>query len=266
MLILPVLLGAAIGMILGLTGAGGGILAVPALVMGLGMSLTQAAPIALIAVGAAAALGAADGLRRGLVRYKAAALMSVVGALTAPLGLAIAHRLPAFWLAVLFSFAMLAVAWRMFRQSLQAAHAHDAMADARKPCHISPQTGKFIWTGRAGVSISLIGAVSGLCTGMLGVGGGFIIVPALTALTDAPMRTIVPTSLMVIALVSSAAVLAALDRGVDFPPAAWWFIAATGAGMLLGRIVSGRIPACWVQRSFAIVCVVVAAVLVARAW
>ncbi|MFJ1017246.1 TSUP family transporter, partial [Bordetella bronchiseptica] len=74
-------LGILIGLTLGLTGAGGGILAVPALVLGLGMDMPQAAPVALMAVGLAAAVGSAEGLRRGTVRYKAAALMSVVGGL-----------------------------------------------------------------------------------------------------------------------------------------------------------------------------------------
>ncbi|WP_241137097.1 TSUP family transporter, partial [Achromobacter xylosoxidans] len=83
-------LGLCIGASLGLTGAGGGILAVPALMFGLHMSLAQAAPVALIAVGAASAVGAIQGLRSGLVRYKAALLMAITGAITAPLGLALA--------------------------------------------------------------------------------------------------------------------------------------------------------------------------------
>lgn len=64
-------LGVIVGLILALTGAGGGILAVPLLMVGAQLTLPQAAPIALLAVGMAAALGAALGLKAGIVRYKA---------------------------------------------------------------------------------------------------------------------------------------------------------------------------------------------------
>ena len=71
---LTLLMGAAVGVILALTGAGGGILAVPMLVFGLHMSLVEAAPVGLLAVGLASAVGALLGLREGVVRYRAAAI------------------------------------------------------------------------------------------------------------------------------------------------------------------------------------------------
>ncbi|NNG63019.1 TSUP family transporter, partial [Pseudomonas fragi] len=63
---LIIVLGVLVGLLLGLTGAGGGILAIPALTLGLGWSLLEATPVALLAVGIAAAVGALDGLRKGL--------------------------------------------------------------------------------------------------------------------------------------------------------------------------------------------------------
>jgi uncharacterized protein len=90
-----ILLGSLVGALLGLTGAGGGVLAVPALMLGLGLSMTDAVPVALIAVGGAAWLGGLAGLRQGLVRYKAALLMAVLGTVCAPAGVWLAHRLPA---------------------------------------------------------------------------------------------------------------------------------------------------------------------------
>src|SRR5437868_3455582 len=108
--------GLLIGIVLGLTGAGGGILAVPALVLGLGWPMTQAAPVALFAVGAAAAVGAVDGLRKGMVRWRAALLMALLGAVFTPLGLFFAHRLPESLLMALFCVVLLIVAWRMFSQ------------------------------------------------------------------------------------------------------------------------------------------------------
>src|SRR5690606_5295593 len=87
-------LGAIGGLILRLTGAGGGILAVPLLVFGLGLSVGAAAPVGLVAIAIAAGLGALLGLREGIVRYRAAMLVAAIGIAFAPLGLGLAHRLP----------------------------------------------------------------------------------------------------------------------------------------------------------------------------
>ena len=72
---LSLLMGAAVGIVLALTGAGGGILAVPLLVFGLHLQMSQAAPVGLLAVGLAASVGALLGLREGVVRYRAALLI-----------------------------------------------------------------------------------------------------------------------------------------------------------------------------------------------
>ncbi|MFY3308065.1 sulfite exporter TauE/SafE family protein [Achromobacter ruhlandii] len=258
------LLGLCIGVSLGLTGAGGGILAVPALMFGLGLTLTQAAPVALIAVGIASAVGALQGLMRGLVRYKAAMLMAAVGALTAPVGLSLARHLPAHWLSLTFAGVMLLVALRMARQS-RCASAGDAADAAPKTCRLSPETGRFVWNRVTAATLGGIGAVSGICTGMLGVGGGFIIVPALTHFSDARMISIVSTSLMVIALVSAATVSSALLHGLTLSAAQWTFVAAAIAGMAAGRMLAPRVPQAVLQQVFAAVCVAVAAVLVWRA-
>ncbi|WP_236849643.1 sulfite exporter TauE/SafE family protein [Chromobacterium subtsugae] len=100
------LLGALVGAVLGLTGAGGGILAVPALMAAQGWSLPQAAPVALLAVAAGAALGAYEGWRRQLVRYRAAAWMAASGVPFAAAGASVAHLLPAPLLSTLFALAM----------------------------------------------------------------------------------------------------------------------------------------------------------------
>ena len=95
----------------------GGILAIPALVIGLGWTLTQSTPVALFAVSAAAAVGAIYGLRKGLVRYRAALLMALLGAVFSPLGVYLAHSLPNAVLISLFSRVMVIVAIRMARQA-----------------------------------------------------------------------------------------------------------------------------------------------------
>lgn len=254
-------LGVLVGVVLGLTGAGGGILAVPALVFGLGWPVSRAAPVALIAVAAAAALGAVEGLRRGLVRYRAAAFMAAVGMLLAPLGLRAAAAAPERALLLAFAAAMIVVAVRMFRHA-GSTHAHGTPPPAR----IDPATGRLRWTGAATAALGAIGAASGFLTGLLGVGGGFLIVPALRRFTDIAMPGIVATSLAVIAIVSAGSVVmaslgaAVVPLGVAVP-----FAAGAAAGMVLGRIGTHRLHPAHLQRIFALVAICVALGLVVRA-
>lgn len=256
-------LGAIIGITLGLTGAGGGILAVPALVLGLGFPMQSATPVALIAVGMAALVGALDGLRRGTVRYKAAALMAIVGSLVSPLGIMLAGQMSPTWLQVLFSAVMVLVAVRMLRQAMLSGA---ASADSRpKACMLSESTGRFIWNRRSGFTIAGIGATSGLFTGLLGVGGGFIIVPALRHFSNVSMHGIVSTSLMVITLISATTVANALIQGVAVPVSAWWFVGFTIVGMVGGRLLAPLVPARTLQAGFAVVCLAVAGLLLFRA-
>ncbi|MGY4493659.1 sulfite exporter TauE/SafE family protein [Pseudomonas sp. TE3610] len=260
---LAMLLGMVIGVVLGLTGAGGGILAVPALVLGLGWPMTQAAPVALLAVGAAAAVGAIDGLRKGIVRWRAALLMAGLGTLFTPLGLLVAHRLPDHLLVGLFCGVLLIVAWRMFSQSREAKCAGSGIDHSweQKNCMLNHQTGRLNWTLRCSVTLSVVGSCCGFLTGLLGVGGGFLLVPAFRQLTDIRVHGIIATSLMVIALVSGMAVVGALHAGVRIPLEGGAFIAASVVGMVVGRVLSPRIPARVLQVGFAGLCVAVAVYL-----
>ena len=255
-----ILLGTLVGTLLGLTGAGGGVLAVPALMLGLGLSMTEAVPVALIAVGGAAWLGGLAGLRRGQVRYKAALLMAVLGTVCAPAGVWLAHRLPSRLLVVLFCIVMLLIAVRMLAPLIGGGRGGRAGALERN-CMLDPSTGRFSWDLRCSATLAGIGGVAGLFTGMLGVGGGFLIVPAFRQFSDLTMRASAATSLAVIALVSTATVLGSLLGGARIPGVGWVFIAATGAGMVAGRHFSPRIPEQWLQTGFALL-----VLLVAFAW
>lgn len=261
------ILGFIVGMSLGLTGAGGGILAVPALVLGVGLSMTTAAPIALIAVGLAALTGAIDGLRRYLVRYKAAVLMSVIGGVISPAGVWLAKRLPEFWLMTLFSLVMFVVATRMFNQARRSKNNNSTEKITSKACMVSDATGKFIWNSRCTFTIASIGAVSGLLTGLLGVGGGFIIVPMLKRFTNLQMHHIVATSLMVIALISGVTVLNALATSDALDnPVTWPFVGFVVAGMISGRVIAPKIPPLYIQMGFAILCALSASIILLNAF
>lgn len=115
-------------------------------------------------------------------------------------------------------------------------------------------------------ALAATGSLTGLMTGMLGVGGGFIIVPMMRKLTDVSMHGIVATSLMVIALVGSGGVLATATHGATLPPeVALWFTGATATGMLSGRLASHHIAARQVQLGFASILVCVALALLVKA-
>jgi len=268
------ILGVIVGLVLGLTGAGGSVFAVPLLMFGLGWTLTQAVPVALIAVCAAATFGTLAAWNASHVRYRAAAVMAAVGCLTAPLGLRLADRLPEAWLATAFAVILVVVALRMIAQAraspaetrvVRAAVIGDGKPAVGPMCHTSASTGRLIWTRKCAATISCIGATAGFLSGMLGVGGGFVIVPALRAATVLSMHSAVATSLMAIALTSAGTVISSMAMGRLLP----WivaipFVLGSMFGMLIGRRIAPRIVGPHLQQGFALVMLCAAALLVIR--
>lgn len=262
-MLLIVALGGVVGLLMGLTGAGGGILAVPLLVFSLNMTVRDAGPIALLAVGIAAAMGALVGLRAGVVRYKAALLMAGTGVLGAPFGMWLAHILDTRILSILFSAVLLWIAYKGFKTSKPN---QDTAARNTIACNRNPGHGRFIWTGRCASSLSASGTVAGMLSGLLGVGGGFVLVPSLQRHTDLAMRAIVATSLAVIALISLAGVVTSASSGhfdyeVGIP-----FSGGAIFGMILGATLTSRIPAAHLRIMFAGLCTVVAIGMLGRAF
>lgn len=272
---MSILLGVVIGLVLGLTGAGGSILAVPLLMAGLGWSITQAATVSLLAVVAAAAVGTGLAWRHSYVRYRAALLMAFVGTLVAPVGIWVADRLQSSLLVTIFAVVLGIVAVRMFRQTLvakqDAAIVRATVAGEGEPapgiiCRVNPATGRLIWTWSVAGVIGLIGALTGFLSGLLGVGGGFVIVPALRATTPLSMHSAVATSLMAIALISLGTVVSGLLLGRSLPlVVALPFVAGAVIGMGLGRIAAPRIAGPHLQQGFAVVAGLVALIMAAHA-
>lgn len=257
-------LGLIVGIILALTGAGGGILAVPLLVFGVGLSVAEAGPIGLLAVGIAAALGAALGLKAGTVRYRAALLVAGAGMLLAPFGIWLANRTDHRWLSFIFALVLLFVAYRTFHQATGRPLGDRHVDDRTLACIRDTDSGRFVWTTRCAGALALSGSVTGLLSGLLGVGGGFVMVPALQRYTDLAMQSVLATSLAVIALVSvtgvaSSAIAGHMNWAVALP-----FSAGALAGMLGGRLISSRIAGQLLQKGFAVVSAVVAVGMIAK--
>lgn len=254
-------LGAAVGGVLALTGAGGGVLAVPLLVLILHWPVTQAVPAALLAVGLAAMLGAWQGLRADQVRWRAALLMGGAGMLGAPLGVAMGQRLPSAPLLWGFAALMLWLAWRQWPRPAQV---QDTEPRPLPPCVMDPRSGRLHWTSPCARALAMTGAVSGVLSGLIGVGGGFVIVPALMRNTDLALRQIQLTSLAVIALVSASGVASAAWHGQVRWAEALPFAGGAMLAMLAGHRLAEHLPAAMGQRLFALSCVVVAGLLLAR--
>lgn len=264
-MIAVLVLGFTVGVILALTGAGGGILAVPFLVFGVGLSMTEAGPIGLLAVGLAATLGAVMGLRNGIVRYKAALVTASAGVICSPLGLWLAQRMPNRPLTILFALLLMYVAFRAFQKSLPF-HGRAKACATRKPppCILDENRGKLNWTGPCAWALTASGIVAGVLSGLLGVGGGFVMVPALQRYTNLTTQSVLATSLTVIALVSMSGVVASSAMGHMQWAIALPFSMGAIVGMLGGRLAAARLPEPYLQRGFALVSTLVAAALLVK--
>lgn len=249
---ITIALGLFVGLVMAITGAGGAILSLPLLVFFLHLKIIDAAPISLMAVMLSASLAALLGLRSGIVRYKAATLLAIFGVLCAPLGVYVAHQLSEKTLAILFSIVLLTVSARSFQKfrtptlligdDCDDPNGCDDEIKEAPPCAVNPATSKLFWTAPCTQRLVLTGSFSGFISGLLGVGGGFIIVPTLHSISNLETKMIVATSLAVIALVSMASALSYVGGGNVLWNIALPYVSATVVGMFLGRVLHTKIP------------------------
>ncbi|GGQ31981.1 sulfite exporter TauE/SafE family protein [Streptosporangium pseudovulgare] len=245
-------LGAVIGILLGLLGGGGSILAVPALVYGAGLPLDSAVPASLLVVGVSSATAALPRIRAHQVRWRIAAVFGGAGAVAAFGGAALNRLLPP--QAILIGFAaLMAVAGR---RMLAGRTATGGACDL--------PGGGVNWRSCLPKAVG-VGAAVGVLTGLFGVGGGFLIIPALVLGLGLPMTAAVGTSLLIV-VVNSAAGFAAhagkatLDYGVIAS-----FTAAAVAGSLAAARLGHRLDPVRLRRWFAYLVFAVAAFVAAQA-
>lgn len=253
-MILLIIEGMFIGMLLGLTGAGGGILAVPALMASQGWTVAEAAPVGLIAVTISAMLGTLQGLIQKNVRYRAAIWIALLAIPFAHIGVYFSQVVPKTYLTVLFALVMCVVAFRLFfGQNVE---------QPNPMCRLNPNTGRFVWNKKTAFIFGFIGIIAGFLTGLLGVGGGFLIVPALKKTTNLNLNSIVCTSLMIIFLVGATTIGLHLLDGFCYPAKVTSiFVGSCIGGLLIGKQLLSKISPLWVQKTFAITVMCVACVL-----
>ncbi|RBA23746.1 sulfite exporter TauE/SafE family protein [Herminiimonas fonticola] len=261
-MLFSLVLGASVGLVMGLTGAGGGILAVPLLVFALNMTVSEAGPIALLSVGLSAAVGAMIGFRAGAVRYRAAMVIAGTGILAAPLGVWLAQRLDTNFLGILFAVVLIWIAYKNLmegRQKIQKTIDGDSL-----PCIRDEKSGRFVWTSKCASRLLFAGSFAGVLSGLLGVGGGFVMVPALQRYTDLAMKSVVATSLAIIALISLTGVVVSVSAGHFDHDVGVPFAGGSAVGMLIGQALSLRLPAKYLKIAFAIICILVACLMVGK--
>lgn len=246
-LLIVVAVGLVIGTLLGLLGGGGSILAVPALVYGVGLPLDEAIPTSLLVVGLSSAAAVLPRLNQ--VQWRLTAIFSATGAAAAIAGSTVNRHLDPSIVLLGFAAIMVAAALRMMRST----------DDAGGSCALSG--GEVNWRSclpKAAAS----GVVVGFLTGLFGVGGGFLIVPALTLLLGLPMTTAAATSLVVIVANSGSAFAAhAGDTHIDVTVAATFTAAAMIASLAAGR-VAPSLPNHRLRRWFAYVVLATAAYVI----
>ncbi|WP_406339479.1 sulfite exporter TauE/SafE family protein [Streptomyces sp. NBC_00649] len=256
-LILALVAGAVVGLALGGLGGGGSVLAVPALIYLLGFTPVAATTASLIIVTLTSISSLAAHARDGNVRWRSGLLFAAAGIGPAMLGGLAAGHIPATALTIAFSVIAALAAWRMLRPSRPAQEGPVPGSPAEDgPVHDSPAQDRPVRPPRAAGSGAGLGAV----TGVLGVGGGFLAVPALVGVLGLRMKTAVGTSLLVIVINSLAALATrtgtadGLDWAVIAP-----FTAAAILGAWDGKRLATKISGNRLQRVFAYVLLAVAA-------
>lgn len=264
--------GAVVGFSLGLTGGGGSIFAVPLLVYGLGVATREAIGVSLAAVGATALVGGLRRLARGEVEVRTGLLFAVAGMLGAPAGSWLGRRVPEGVLLLLFAVLMVLVAVRMWVQASRRPEETRALRGASAgptdesgpSCRRDP-SGRLHLSSRCFVVLVVAGLAAGVLSGLFGVGGGFVIVPALVLVTGMGIHRAVATSLLVIALVSASGLASQLAAGRPLPWAlTGLFVAGGVAGMELGTLAGRRLGGPGLQKLFASAMVAVAAFIVLK--
>ncbi|MDI1310190.1 MAG: sulfite exporter TauE/SafE family protein [Methylotenera sp.] len=250
-----IFLGLFVGLVMGLTGAGGGIIGLPLLVFFLDMAMVDAAPIALSAVAAAATFAGILGLRKGIVRYKAAIIMAVAGSMLSPVGVLLAHKVDNQYLMFLLVIILVFIAYKTIRDSHSEINLEQ---DKLVPCSISTNSGRFIWTRKCSIAIVFSGAIAGFLSGLLGVGGGFIIVPILNRFSMLSKESVIATSLAVIALISISVLLSTAVHSYINWSLVMLFSAGAVVGVVLGKSLLEKISAKYLKYGFSLLLIIVA--------
>ncbi len=262
--VIAVLAGALIGLTMGALGGGGSILTVPVLVYALGQEPQPATTASLIIVGITSVTATVGHARAGRVNWRAAVVFGVLGILASFGGSVLNRMVNPQVLLLAFAALMIVAAAAMFARTRRRGDADVRASDTASDTEAQAENpGRRRLVRR--VRVVLAALVVGFLTGFLGVGGGFLIVPALVLALGFSMPTAVGTSLVVIAMTSIGALAeraghASVPWAVVIP-----FTLAAIVGSQFGKRVSDTVSPTMLTRSFATLLSLVAGYVLVRA-
>jgi uncharacterized membrane protein YfcA len=264
MTIVTIASGGAVGLALGLTGGGGSIFAVPLLIYVVGLAPARAMPISLVAVAISAGVGGVQSVRKRLPVWQPTVLFALGGVLGAPLGILVAKYIDGRLLVGGFALLALTVGSLMWRSALRSpTKADTAPSQIDDPsagwiCTLAP-SGQMRFSLSCAAALTTIGAGTGFLSGVFGIGGGFLIVPALVLITRMEVHRAIATSLLIIAAIGSSGAFSAVLHGqLDWAVLAP-FAGGGAAGIVAGRLLAGRLAGPKLQQIFAVTIVCVGA-------
>jgi uncharacterized membrane protein YfcA len=248
-----------VGLVLGLLGGGGSILAVPTFLYVFHVEPKPAIAMSLVVVGMSALVGFLTHWRQGTVNVRIAALFGALAMVGAFAGARVAAYVPASVQLSLFTVFALTAAVMMLRDSLRTSRVGTSAAtpqhDATRP---SPTSLRF--SAMLGVQAVAVGVL----TALIGAGGGFLIVPSLVLVANVPVKEAVGSSLLIIAMNATSGVAGYLGQ----VPFDWrlvaWFTAVAALGAIVGTRVMRKLPAARIKQAFAIMILVLGTYLVIR--
>ncbi len=239
MTVLGLALALAVGLSLGLLGGGGSVLTVPIFVYVLGFEAKQAIAMSLVVVGTVSLVGAIGHWRAGRMDFRMAAIFGVTAIPLAYVGARLGTRLSGPVQLSLLALVICVAAVSMFRN---ASRPEVAATRAPHPLRLAP-----------------VGAGVGVLTGLVGVGGGFLIVPALVLFGNVPMPLAIGTSLLVIAANSAAGLVGYLGHVPMSWPTVGLFTGVAVIGILIGTQLCALISPARLKRGFAVLLLAVGA-------
>ena len=251
--------GLATGIVLGLFGSGGSILAMPALMYLLGVEPKPAIAMSLGIVAVTAAVSAAGHWRQGNVNLPVTAVFGLFGAAGTYVGARIGVVTPDLVQLVLFSAIMYTAAYRMLRPSAAEPKGHSLVLPGC-PGGATVVCLDYVRVGH----VALHGIVVGMLTGMVGVGGGFLIVPALVLLSGLSMKEAVGTSLVIVVAKSLAGFAGYVGAiAIDYTLMAG-FTGIAILGSFAGTTVSKRLSQAALKKGFAVFLILIASYILVR--
>jgi len=239
MLAMALPIGLLIGLSLGALGGGGSILTVPALVYLLGQDPRAATTGSLLIVGVTALVGMAAHHRAGRVRVVQGLVFGVLGMAGAYVGSRLSATVAPAVLLAAFSVLMLVVAAMMVaRRRAQLRAMTDGEVETGSPSPVLQVRPTFVCDCPRALKVVVTASAVGLLTGFFGVGGGFVVVPALVLALGFTMPVAVGTSLLVIAINSTSALLSRMGHGVQLD---WVLIGVFTLAAIVGSLLGGRL-------------------------